>query len=113
MSSTDKAAKGPTINVVKPFTFTHAGSPVVRDPVSGKITAHAQPGYEKSFAVGDNQEATPEMAEHPWVLAGADGAIESDEQRDARLKAEKAAAAADVPAAASTAASQTKSSKGS
>ena len=86
-------SKGKTINVLKPFTFTHAGSPQVRDPVTGKITAHAEAGYEKSFVVGDNQEMTDEMFDHPWIQAGADGAIESDDARGAREKAAKPAPA--------------------
>jgi hypothetical protein len=109
-AGTKAKAKGPLFHVVKPFTFTYSGNPQVRDPVTGKITAHAEAGYAKDFAVGDNQEMTPEMVDHPWILGGADGSIETDAQRDARVREEKAVAArpaAVVPAPAPSAATET------
>jgi hypothetical protein len=78
---------GKTIYVTKPFTFSTPGTAAVTDPATGKITAHATPGYSKEFTVGEH-ETTPEMLEHPWLLAGADGAIETEEQKKDRTDQE-------------------------
>jgi hypothetical protein len=79
---------GKFITVVKAFVFSHPGTPAIIDPATGKISVHATPGYTKEFPVGE-QEPTPEMIDHPWVIAGADGAIETEEMKAAREKAAK------------------------
>jgi hypothetical protein len=102
---------GKTIVVVKPFTFSHAGTAAIRDPATNKITQHATPGYAKEFGVGPNGEArehetTPEMIEHPWIMDGADGSIETEDQKQARTDQEaidKAAADAQARVAATRA----------
>jgi len=102
---------GKTIFVVKPFVFSHPGTPVITDPATGKITQHATPGYSKEFGVGPNGEArehetTPEMIEHPWIISGADGAIETEDQAKDRADSEavdKAAADARAKLAATRA----------
>jgi hypothetical protein len=79
---------GKFITVVKAFVFSHPGTPAITDPATGKVAVHATPGYTKEFAVGE-QETTPEMLEHPWIIAGADGAIDTEEAKAAREKAAK------------------------
>jgi len=96
---------GKTIYVTKPFVFSHPGTAAITDPATGKVTQHATPGYQKEFAVGE-QETTPEMLEHPWIMDGADGAIETDEQKRDRTDQEaidKATADAQARVAASRA----------
>jgi hypothetical protein len=88
---------GKFITVLKAFVFSHPGTAAITDPATGKITSHATPAYSKEFAVGE-QEATPEMVEHPWILAGADGSIETEEMKGAREKAAKPVPAAPEPA---------------
>ena len=66
---------GIKINVLKAFRFTAPANREKGVPLP----------VEKVFTVGEH-EITKEMAEHPWMAAGADGCIESAEQARARKK---------------------------
>jgi hypothetical protein len=75
------------INVLKPFIFV--------------MPTHGRGSKEVRFTVGQH-EIGPEIANHPWISAGADGAIESKEQareRIERLRQAYQAAAATLSAA--------------
>lgn len=63
------------ITVLKPFTFSHSAIGRQRTTTETKFT----PG---------EHVVSEEIATHPWILAGADGKIESSQQTLARAKRE-------------------------
>jgi hypothetical protein len=62
--------------VLKPFMFTHPSQD------------HIRIAHETKFVPGIYHDVPSEIADHPWIKAGADGKVETAAQTGARLKAE-------------------------